>query len=293
MTSATLTASRTWTLPLANSVNAGYEIIIADLFGGVSSTNTLVIARAGSDTVNGNTSATIGASYAMRRLISDGVSKWTFDAGVMRISDYIGTTLTANKVVVTDANSKLAPSSVSTTTLGYVDFTSSGQTQLDLKQDKSIAAYSLMANNTNAAANSTAFTFKAPAQQTYSGTITWTGTSAPSGATNHSYNWVQIGNMVTLTINLVYATVGSGLTAVTMSLPTDCPNPVYPTGVTGALANLYIASGKLSISTTNAINSVTYSSLRRNTADTVFELYILQGAGGHRVAQVTVQYYTS
>lgn len=89
VTSATLTSSRTWTLPLANAVNAGYEIIVADLFGGVTLINSLVIARAGSDTINGATSVTIGAANGMRRLISDGVSKWTFDGGVMRISDFI------------------------------------------------------------------------------------------------------------------------------------------------------------------------------------------------------------
>jgi len=134
VTSATLTASRTWTLPSASAVNAGYEIIVADLFGGVTSTNTLVIARAGSDTINGGTSMTIGASYGMRRLISDGSSKWTFDAGVMRISDYIGTTLTALKAVVTDANSKLAPSATTAIEIGYLSgVTSAIQTQLDSK----------------------------------------------------------------------------------------------------------------------------------------------------------------
>ena len=139
VTSATLTAPRTWTLPAANSVNAGYEIIVADLFGGVSSTNTLIIARAGSDTINSATSVTIGAQYGMRRLFSDGVSKWTFDGGVMRISDYIGTTLTANVIVATDSNAKLQPLPTSTypslTELSYVKgLTSSAQTQLDAKQ---------------------------------------------------------------------------------------------------------------------------------------------------------------
>ena len=132
VTSATLTAPRTWTLPAANSVNAGYEIIVADLFGGVSSTNTLIIARAGSDTINGATSQTIGAQYGMRRFFSDGVSKWTFDGGVMRISDYIGTTLTPSKAVVTDSNSKLAPSTTTATEIGYVSgVTSSIQPQID------------------------------------------------------------------------------------------------------------------------------------------------------------------
>lgn len=109
VTSVSFTTSRTWNLPLANTVNAGYEIIIADLFGAVTSVNTLVITTNGSDTTNGATSVTIGAAYGMRRFISDGVSTWTFDGGVMRISDYIGTTLTPSTIVATDSNSKLRP----------------------------------------------------------------------------------------------------------------------------------------------------------------------------------------
>lgn len=85
-TSAAFTASRTWTLPAANAVAAGAEVIVADLFGGVTTTNTLVIARAGADTINGATTAIIGQAFGMRRLISDGTSKWTFDGGVARLS---------------------------------------------------------------------------------------------------------------------------------------------------------------------------------------------------------------
>jgi len=76
-TTAAFTASRTWTLPAANSINPGQEIVVADYFGGVTSVNTLVIARSGSDTINGATSATINAAYGAYRLRSDGVSKWS------------------------------------------------------------------------------------------------------------------------------------------------------------------------------------------------------------------------
>jgi hypothetical protein len=87
VTSAALTAARTWTLPAASSVNAGYELIVCDEFGGVTSTNTLILARAGSDTINGATSETISIAYGSRTLYSDGVSKWTFDAGIVRQTD--------------------------------------------------------------------------------------------------------------------------------------------------------------------------------------------------------------
>lgn len=156
VTNANFSASRTWTLPAANSVNAGYEIIVADLFGGVSSINTLVIARAGSDTINGASSVTIGAQYGMRRLISDGVSKWTLDAGVMRISDYIGTTLTASVIVGTDSNSKLQPLPTATypslTELARVKgVTAAIQTQINAKRKtlQSTGLGTAVSGNTN------------------------------------------------------------------------------------------------------------------------------------------------
>src|SRR5713226_3262063 len=50
-TSAAFTASRTCTLPAANAVNPGQSLTITDEANGITSTNTLVVSRAGSDTV--------------------------------------------------------------------------------------------------------------------------------------------------------------------------------------------------------------------------------------------------
>lgn len=75
-TSTSFTAPRTWTLPAASSVNPGQELIISDFAGGVTNTNTLTIARAGSDTINGSSSVAITVSTGAYLLKSDGVSKW-------------------------------------------------------------------------------------------------------------------------------------------------------------------------------------------------------------------------
>lgn len=80
-TNAVLTASRTWTLPAANAVNAGHRIIVADMAAGVSATNTLVLARAGTDTIStggatGATSCTLDTAGMMAFAVSDGASKW-------------------------------------------------------------------------------------------------------------------------------------------------------------------------------------------------------------------------
>ena len=82
-TSAALTAPRTWTLPAANSVNAGQHLTIVDTANGVTPINTLTIARAGADTISTGVTTTALALTAGGRydLISDGVSKWSAEIG--------------------------------------------------------------------------------------------------------------------------------------------------------------------------------------------------------------------
>jgi hypothetical protein len=72
------TAARVYTLPAANAVNPGEAIEVFDTVLGVSATNTLTIQRAGTDTINGATSATLANAGAAIRLVSDGVSKWAY-----------------------------------------------------------------------------------------------------------------------------------------------------------------------------------------------------------------------
>jgi len=83
----TLTASRTITLPLANEVNAGYEYIISDLTGNCSPTKTITIACSGNNTIAGVSTEVIKAPYGTRRVISDGMSSWVIDKGVLRTSN--------------------------------------------------------------------------------------------------------------------------------------------------------------------------------------------------------------
>lgn len=104
LTSAAFTASRAWTLPAAAAVKAGTAIVIADQQNTLTSTNTLVITRAGADTivsqgttVNTFTLFTAGANVT---LISDGVSKWNIISckmgmTVTRLTSGAGATFTA------------------------------------------------------------------------------------------------------------------------------------------------------------------------------------------------------
>src|SRR5882724_5300286 len=87
--SAALTAFRTWTLPLANTVSAGVSISVIDLVGGITSANYILIARSGSDLfypqgtstsvplrANDVTTGAGGGIGAGVQFTSDGVSKW-------------------------------------------------------------------------------------------------------------------------------------------------------------------------------------------------------------------------
>lgn len=76
----TMSASRTATLPLAASVPGGTALTIGDASGTVTATNSIIVARAGSDTINGVTFGAIISPYGSVRVVSDGVSAWTNDA---------------------------------------------------------------------------------------------------------------------------------------------------------------------------------------------------------------------
>jgi hypothetical protein len=76
-TSTAFSAARTGTLPSANSVDAGYEISIIDAVPAITSTNTLTIARSGSDTIDGSASSLVlDVPKATVTLVSDGLSRW-------------------------------------------------------------------------------------------------------------------------------------------------------------------------------------------------------------------------
>lgn len=75
-TSAAFTVARTWTLPAANAVNAGARIIVMDSAAGVTSANTLIVARAGADTINGGTTFTLNFARATALFVSNGVNAW-------------------------------------------------------------------------------------------------------------------------------------------------------------------------------------------------------------------------
>jgi hypothetical protein len=76
-TTTTFTASRTVTLPAANALNAGQIVYIGDDGGAITSSLTLSIARAGSDTIQGGISSIVLTSPRSSVILeSDGSSNW-------------------------------------------------------------------------------------------------------------------------------------------------------------------------------------------------------------------------
>lgn len=68
-------------------------------------------------------------------------------------------------------------------------------------------------------------TFNSNNEQTYSSTITFTGTTPPSGTTNHTFRFTRVDNIVFFRLNMSYSVAASGITQVQFPIPTEMPTP--------------------------------------------------------------------
>ena len=71
-----LTAARIVTLPAASAYPTGTVLWIVDQTGNCSSTKTITVDRAGSDTINGGASFVLNAAYASLAIESNGSNAW-------------------------------------------------------------------------------------------------------------------------------------------------------------------------------------------------------------------------
>ena len=166
----------------------------------------------------------------------------------------------------------------------------------------SLSAFTILANNTNASAVATEQVYKDVAEQSFSNNnIVWTATTAPSGTTNHTYKWSQIGKLVTLRVNLSYT--GAGAQATIVSIPfdnmSDLPIPAIVTGFTTNGDVIGYGSGQMQNVKTNAVYTTTgaaTSSIRKNTTGTgtvPYDLLIIRNTNNPLYAWATIQYYTT
>jgi len=158
------------------------------------------------------------------------------------------------------------------------------------KLDKSTPANTIKANNTGSTADVADFTFKQVASQTYGGTLTWTGT-APTGLTT-TYTWSQIGNQVSFRFDIVATGTGTGVTALSASLPSDMPDPLIQSGKTGANAVLYFLTGVMQTSVSALTTAARSSCIRRNASDDGFNIVHAQGSINVGMVSISGVYFT-
>jgi hypothetical protein len=137
------------------------------------------------------------------------------------------------------------------------------------------------------------FVGKDGVEQVYNDTITWTGTTPPSGTATNTYQWVQTGKLVTLRMNFAYGFQGTSITLLSMPLPSDCPMPLVPSGFSGASNLLYIGNAYTQ-STLNTFGaaSTSRSVLRINAANNGYEILLATTSVSFKFGWLTIQYLT-
>jgi hypothetical protein len=88
--------------------------------------------------------------------------------------------------------------------------------------------------------------------KTISETLTWTGTTPPSGTANHQNWWSRQGTVVHFQFVVDFVSSGSSLTGLSFPKPADMPNPWEPAGQTAASEPLGVFVGRAGTTSTSA-----------------------------------------
>lgn len=129
--------------------------------------------------------------------------------------------------------------------------------------------------------------YQASGEGTYSGTIAWTGSAAPSSTETHQYTWTRIGDRVFLDIFLYYASAGTALTAVTLTLPTGIPAPKQWTGKDAANLSQYCGDAQF-FTGDSAQSQAIRTGMLRNTD----QISCAISSGNYKHALFQIQYRT-
>jgi len=147
-------------------------------------------------------------------------------------------------------------------------------------------AYTMSVNNTNATANHTTANYRDEAEATFGETITWTGTTAPSGTQTSNYRWFRVGNMVYYHFTMDWSVAGTAITSARFPMPAAMPTPQIPNGRNAANNACYEGAGGMSTSLTNTPANNSKVAIMRNAANNGFD-YRVDSAS---VAIVTISF---
>lgn len=157
-------------------------------------------------------------------------------------------------------------------------------------------AYTILANNTNSSAVPTEKVYKEVAEQSLSGTgMSATGGTLPSGTQTHSYRWSQVGNLVTVRINLQFSTPGtcSGI-AIPFANLSDVPQtPQHPSIYSATGDVITFGSGSLASGKSFPIFTVANgtSAIRKALTGSTYEFLVGRASGSYTNAWIQIQYY--
>jgi hypothetical protein len=124
----------------------------------------------------------------------------------------------------------------------------------------------------------------------YSDTITWTGTTSPSGATTHEYRYERIGKMVMGFIRLEYATGGGANTAVELAT-SSFPVMSKPSNASSG-ENMISCSGFVDASNTGNVPACR-AFMIESSGTSGFTVKIVAGSTNAKVAFCSFSYLTA
>lgn len=129
------------------------------------------------------------------------------------------------------------------------------------------------------------------ARKTMSSTITWTGTTAPSGTATNTYRWSQTGKLVTLSVHLAYSIAGTSITEAKFDLPSDLPLPELPAGFSTSSDYSVYGAGKMVGSKSPASTSGSSVALQYNGGSSYALDIKLSTASNVQYGLATIQYF--
>lgn len=152
------------------------------------------------------------------------------------------------------------------------------------------SANTFLVNNTGSGATLAETTYNQSTTGSYSGTIVWSGTGAPTTIVSNQYWIKQIGSLVTLTISLVYSGAGTANTGVQMAFPAGAPAPV---AISGTTTNDKVCSGFGWIDSGTTGTPPAARVYVINAGSGVYNINIVVASSNAKVAYATIIYSTN